>query len=417
MSKAKITKQTVDSCHPGERDDFLWDTKIAGFGVKVTPAGRKVYIYQYRLGGRGAKVRRYTIGRHGDITADNARNEAKRLAMLVSQGVDPQSAKVEQRRQAIDLAFPAYLNRFAKECLKPTWKASADEVEAMLRTYALPVLKSKALPQINRRDVSDVLRPLKAKPATASKMYAVMRRLFRWAISEGDLDASPMEAMEPPPKPEARDRWLNDRELLTIWKATGDLGYPFGPMFRLLILSGARRNEVSDLSWTELSKDQELWSLPAARAKNGEATTYPLSSLMMDEIDKLAAKSSKKGWPRKGLVFTTTGETPVSGFSRAKKRLDALIEEGNEGEALLPWTIHDLRRTLATGMQRLGVRFEVTEALLNHKSGSRSGVAGIYQQHSWGPEKRAALQAWSDHVERLDSKAHKTNVIPISASA
>jgi integrase len=130
------------------------------------------------------------------------------------------------------------------------------------------------------------------------------------------------------------------------------------------------------------------------------------------EIGALASKADK--WPRRGLLFTTTGKTPVSGFSKAKKRLDAAIARLNEGEALEDWTLHDLRRTLATGMQRLGVRFEVTEAILNHVSGSRSGVAGIYQRHDWRPEKQTALQAWSDHIERLMSGADESNVVRLA---
>lgn len=414
MASGNVTKSAVDGLHSGDRDKFLWDAKVPGFGVKVTPKGSKVYLFQYRMGGRGSKVRRYTIGKHGAITADNARTEAKRLAMMVAQGDDPQANKVDQRRIAVDLAFPAYLDRFVSDCLKVEWKASADEVEAMLRAYALPILQSKALPAITRSDVSAVLRPLKGKPASRSKLFAILRRLFRWAVSEGDLKRSPMADMETPAPPKARDRYLRDWELVLVWNASHDLGYPFGPMIRLLILTGQRRNEVSDLPWSEISKPDAVWSLPAARAKNGEATDIPLPQLAITELSGVAKRKKKADWPRSGFVFTTTGKSPVSGFSRAKTRLDKLVTKLNQGEALEPWTVHDLRRTLATGMQRLGVRFEVTEAILNHKSGSRAGVAGIYQRHDWGPEKKAALQSWSDHIERLLTGADQTNVVHLA---
>lgn len=412
MAQAKITKQTVDAAHPGAKDKLLWDAKLPGFGLKVTPAGSKVFVFQYRLGGRGAKVRRYTIGKLGAFTPDRARSEAERLARLVAQGIDPQREKVERQRQAVVLAFDSYLDRFERDRLKVRWKASSDEVRAMLDRYALPVLKDKPLPDITRADLSAVLVPVRDRPASASKLFAVLRHLFKWAVSEGDLAHSPMDGMKAPQGPADRDRYLSDDELALVWRASEGIDYPFGPLVCLLILTGARRDEVSGLSWDELRQREALWSMPAARAKNGNAAETPLSSLAMAEISTLADKPEK--WPRRGLLFSTTGKTPVSGYSRAKKRLDAEIVGLNDGEALDHWTFHDLRRTLATGMQRLGVRFEVTESILNHVSGSRSGVAGIYQRHDWAPEKKAALQAWSDHIERLLSGADESNVVRLA---
>lgn len=415
MATARITKSAVDRLQPAERDSFLWDDRVSGFGVKVTPAGRKVYIFQYRMGGRGAKVRRYTIGRHGAITADNAKAEASRLSLLVTQGIDPQDDKAERQRQTVELAFDGYVTRFTEECLRVDWPSSWREVESVLRRYALPSLKSKALPEITRRDVTAVLRPLRKMPATEKKVFAILRRLFRWAVNNGDLDVSPMLDMEGPEGAEARDRFLKDWELRLVWDACGALGYPFGPLFRLLILTGARREEVASLPWPELDRASALWSLPAERAKNANATEIPLSSGAIKEIENLRdiRDDRDKRWPRKGYLFTTTGTTPVSGYSKAKKRLDALVAKANGGEALERWTLHDLRRTLATGMQKLGVRFEVTEAILNHVGQSRAGVAGVYQRHDWGPEKRAALQAWSDHIERLVTGADDTNVVQL----
>lgn len=412
MPTARINKSSVDALARSLKDTFLWDDKIAGFGLKATPAGAKVYLYQYRMhGGRGAKVRRYTIGKHGALSPDQARTEANRLAMLVKQGIDPQADKVEKKRQAVDLAFPAYLDEFARDCLAASWKGSAPEVEAMLRNYALPMLKSKALPEITRTDIAAVMRPVKKKPALASKLFAVLRYLFRHAVSEGDLTTSPMEGMKPPPVPAARDRVLEDWELALVWKAAVEVGDPFGSMVRLLLLTGQRREEVAGLPWSELRQHEALWKLPADRSKNDQALDTPLPSLAIDLLGALA-KGDK--WPRRGWVISTTGKVPFSGYSKAKTRLDAALAKLNDGESLERWTLHDLRRTLATGMQRLGIRFEVTEAILNHVSGSRSGVAGIYQRHDWGPEKVSALQAWSDHIARLLSGADETNVVQLA---
>jgi integrase len=311
------------------------------------------------------------------------------------------------------LAFDKYLDRFAAECLRKNWKASHEEVEAMLRKYALPVLKDKPLPDITRKDIKHCLKPVGDLPASTSKLFAVLRSLFNWAVSEDDLAQSPMAAMKAPPVPESRDRVLKDWEIKAVWQASVDLGYPFGPLVRLLILTGARRDEVSGMLWKELDKGQAVWALPASRAKNGNAVDIPLSSLAMVEIAAMAG--TEDSWPRRGLLFTTTGKTPVSGYSRAKTRLDKTIEEMPDQAALEHWTFHDLRRTVATGMQRLGVRFEVTEAILNHVSGSRSGVAGIYQRHDWKQEKQTALQSWSDHIEQLLLDVDTTNVVPLAS--
>lgn len=415
MASGNVTKSSVDALHAEERDAFLWDKKLPGFGVKVTPKGSKVYLYQYRMGGRESKVRRYTIGKHGPLNPDAARREATRLAALVLQGDDPQALRQEKRKVAVELAFSSYLDHFAENCLRVDWKASADEVEAMLRTYALPVLGDKPLPDITAQDIGAVLRPLRNKPASRSKLFAVIRRLFRWAKSEGDLiSPSPMADMEAPAPPPSRKRVLKDWELRLVWNASANLGYPFGPFVRSLILTGQRRNEVSDLPWNEVDKSENLWSLPDDRAKNGEANNVHLSQPVLDELNAIVKRKKKADWPRSGFVFTTTGKSPVSGFSRAKARLDKLVTKANDGQPLDEWTLHDLRRTLATGMQRLGVRFEVTEAILNHKSGSRSGIAGVYQLHDWADEKRTALDAWARHILSLGNEAEADNVVQLA---
>jgi len=254
---------------------------------------------------------------------------------------------------------------------------------------------------------------LKGKTATRRNLYAVLRRLFRWAVNAGDIDRSPIEGMEAPPLPEQRDRVLSDQELYEVMIAADDLGYPFGPLVRLLIFTGQRIEELGSAHWREFDRKSSTWSIPRERAKNRNATDVPLSPAVIGQLDLLADGDK---WPRKGLIFTTTGKTPVSGYSRAKQRLDKVLakqakESGAEGMAA--WRFHDLRRTLATGLQRLGVRFEVTEAILNHVSGSRSGVAGVYQRHDWKVEKRAALDAWASHVVGFSIGQDKGNVVQL----
>ena len=419
MATGRINKSNVDAFAPRATEAVLWDDKISGFGLKVTPAGAKSYLFQYRIGGRAGKTRRVTIGRHGSLTPDRARKEAGDLAAALAKGVDPQQAKQDRNRRAIDLAFSSYADRFVDDCLKVKWKASHHDGAALLRLYAKPVLGSRPLTDITRADIRAVLAAAKGKVATSRNLFAVMRRLFRWAVSEGDLATSPVIGMEPPPLPARRARVLSDAELKLVWQAASSMAYPFGPLFRLLAITGQRLEEISGLAWAELDRASAMWSLPSERAKNNQASQVPLSALAVAELDALAKRKGKTdGWPKRGLVFTTTGETSVSGHSRAKRRLDKLTAElgAQEPEPItLPqWRLHDLRRTFATGMQRLGVRFEVTEAVLNHVSGSKSGVAGVYQLHDWGPEKKVALKAWSDHVAAIVSDAEETNVVQLA---
>jgi integrase len=189
-------------------------------------------------------------------------------------------------------------------------------------------------------------------------------------------------------------------------------------MVRLLLLTGARREEVAALDWSELDRTARVWTLPTGRSKNDVAACQPLSELAVAELDQLATRFGiGRGWPSRGLVLSTTGYSPISGYSGAKARLDkivvGLLTEQDTPRDMESWRLHDLRRTVATGLQRLGVRFEVTEAVLNHVSGSKSGVAGIYQRHDWAKEKAVALQAWAEHVRQVLAGVERTNVVEL----
>ena len=410
MASGKITKRTVDAISAGPKDEFLWDEDLSGFGLKVTPVGRKVYLLQYRLGGRGVATRRMTIGVHGNPwTPAGAREEAERLLVIVKQGKDPAAEKEARRRMATDLAFDSYAAKFLAEYSKPNWRAGTySNAESAMRRFIIPVFKKKPLPLIRRTDISGMFDTLPAaKAALPRNIFALIRKLFAWAVERGDIDRSPLDGFKGPSAVASRDRVLSDDELNVVWLAAGDLAYPFGTLVRFLITTGQRREECAGISWAELDQGRAEWVIPASRAKNRKAHTVPLNALAVALLDAL---SNGDKWPKKGLVFTTNGVTPVSGYSRAKGRLDMVATKRNEDEPIAPWRLHDLRRTLATGLQRLGVRFEVTEAVLNHVSGSKSGVAGVYQRHDWKQEKRDALEGWAAHVERLLHGADGTYV-------
>jgi integrase len=208
------------------------------------------------------------------------------------------------------------------------------------------------------------------------------------------------------PKPGAvvkRDRVLTDSELAAVWKAAEKIGWPFGPTFRLLMLTGSRRDEIGSLRWSEIHGDEIR--IPGERSKTGEPRIIPLSLAAARLIDTL---------PHIGddFVFTTTGKTPVSGWSKAKRLFDSTAAEIN-GRPLAPWRLHDLRRTAATGLQRLGINLQVIESVLGHVGGSRAGIVGVYQRHQFVAEVRVALEAWAREIERIAS-GKKAAVVPIT---
>ncbi len=399
MATGRISKETVGHLQTSSAAAFLWDDELKGFGVRVTSSGSKTYVFQYRMGGREAKTQRYTIGRHGSPwTAATARMEAVRIFTLVRQRANPVDMDKQRRREAVELAFAAYADRFAKSCTGKGWRALVDR---SLRLHLIPVLGHKPLTQIVRSDIVIALDEIpREQIANRRNVFAVARRLFRWAVSRGDIKISPMEGMETPKAVKPRERWLTDKELPRIWNAAPRTHPCFGPIVRLLLATGQRREEVSGLSWSELDRKERMWTLPGERTKNGEPNYIPLNDLAVAELDRVAGAEK---WPTRGRTFATSTGGAFSGYAKGKLKLDSLIEEDGEGP-MPPWRLHDLRRTVATGFQRLGVRFEVTEAILNHVGGSRAGVAGIYQRHDWKPEKIEALRVWNAHLQEVLSR-------------
>jgi integrase len=228
-------------------------------------------------------------------------------------------------------------------------------------------------------------------PIAANRLLAALRSFFNWCCERGLLTVSPCDRLKAPSPERSRDRVLSDRELAQIWQAAGRLGYPFGPAYQLLALTAQRRTEVCGMRWDELDPDLTLWSLPAARVKNNTAHQVPIAT------PARAILASLPRIVRCPFVFSSNGRTPVSGHSRPKRALDAMVPEVG------PWRLHDLRRSAATGMARRGVQLPVIEKILNHTGGSFAGVVGTYQRHDFADEKRAALELWAQFVVGLQS--------------
>jgi integrase len=286
---------------------------------------------------------------------------------------------------------------------------SKDEVMRVLERELIPAWGHRAVADLGRRDILDLVDAIadRGAPTMARRVQAYIHRFFTWAVGRGIIDSNPATALPKPGNESKRDRVLIKKgetvpdpyeELRAVWLAAEELRWPFGPAVQLLILTGARRQQISALRWSEINGD--TIELEGERTKNGEPHSIPLSA---------PAQAILKTLPRIGssdLVFTTNGETPISGWSRAKAELDALAK-------IAPWRLHDLRRTVATGLQRLGVTLPATEAVLGHTSGSRAGLVGIYQRHDYASEKHAALESWGAHVMALVEGREPGKVVPL----
>jgi integrase len=391
------------------------DGRIGGLYLVVQPSGAKSWAVRYRAHGSPKKL---TIGPYPAVDLAAARRRAQEALGEVAGGNDP-SAQKKAARQAqkaanstedrVETVVDEFIRKYLAKKAKPSW---AKEAERLLRVEIVPKFGKKRLGEITRADVRRLLDDIAQRaPITANRTLAVFRKLCNWAVSKETITASPCAGIEAPTSERSRDRVLEDDEIGLAWQAFDSIGWPFGPICKLLLLTGARRDEVASMEWRELDLEAKVWRLPEARTKNKRAHEIPLPDAAVAILKALPRIEGKAG-----LVFSTTGVTAVSGFSRAKSAIDrAMVGALREtAEAPQPWVIHDLRRTVATNLQRLGVKLEVTEAVLNHVSGSRAGIVGIYQRHEYAAEKRAALDAWARRLDEIVTGASPSNVVELA---
>ena len=405
MPNQSITLRTIQSVTPDpHRDIYVWDPRLKGFGLRITPRGAQSFVFQYRVD--GGPARRKTIGPVGSPwTPATARKEAERLLVQVYQGIDPVEAKREAKRKKETLNFRTYSERFVELYLKPNWRGTWGSAQSTINNVFIPSWGNRPVHEITRADIVKVLDEYSDRPARRKEIHSLLRKFFNWATDRQDIDFSPLAGMKAPKAVPSRRRVLSDDEVVALWRATENSGWPWGPFVRMLILTMQRRQEVAEMDWSEIDLNARRWTLPADRAKNDQEHVIPLTSLALAELQLLGPK-------RKGLVFTTTGTTPVSGFFKGRAALhkDMIaylkakqVEEGGDpAEVEVPnWRLHDIRRTGATHLQSLRVPVEVTESVLNHISGTRAGVAGIYNRYRYDDEKRTALDAWDAKLQSL----------------
>ena len=422
MPKLKLTDAAVQRLEapPGARVEYF-DVTMPGFGIRVsgktprTPDGRRSWILFYRYGG---EQRRLTLepGYPAMKLADARRKAGDALA-LVSVGKDPAAEREDLRTAAARKpdTVENVVEEFIRRGLEGKRRAPRyiDETRRNFSNHVLPRWADRDIRSITRRDViallddvndngSEVRSPegkrksIPGGPICANRVLAAVRALFNWCLRRGMVDAVPTSLVEKPGQESRRDRALGADEITAVWRAAEQLAYPMGAFFQLALLTGQRRDEVAGMRWADIDLKARTWTLAASATKAGRAHVVPLSAPAIDLLRSL---------PRIGTtyVLTTAGKVPVSGFSVGKRRLDKAIAAARL-EAGLPdlegWRIHDLRRTAATEMGRLGFSRLVISRVLNHADTS---VTAIYDRHSYLEEKRAALEAWATFVQGLTS--------------
>jgi integrase len=424
MPSQKITKRVVDSAQPNPlRRYVVMDAEVKGFGLLVLPSGVKSFFLQYRMGGRETTTQRYTIGKFGSPwTAETARDKAIKLRGKVADGVNicaqKRAAKNERQNAPEPNSVRRIFEQFEARYLRG--RRSGAEVAALLKREVIARWGDRLVTDIRRTDLIELLDEIADRGTvyTRNRTAAHIRKMFNWAIGRGIEMINPAARIEMLQE-ETRDRVLTPEEIRLFWKGCNSLGYPFGSLFKMLLVTGQRRDEGATIDRKEVDKEAALWTIPEAKAKNGRTHTVPLSplatSILSEQLDL------------GGFYFTTNGRAPVSGYSKAKARLDALMTKllradletkgkPDPAATIQPWRLHDLRRTLSTNMAEMGVPPHIVEKILNHQTGSISGVALVYNRHQYLDERRLALNAWAERIIAIaENRTPASNVVALRA--
>jgi integrase len=380
---ARLTVKSVETAAPTRDRREIPDGYVKGLYLIVQPSGAKSWAVRYRHGGR---PRKHTLGSYPLYGLKEARERGIVALRAASEGRDPAAAETLSA-DSIESAVEEFLERHVRRNYRPR---PMGEAERLLRSHVVETWRGRRVSSITRADVRRMLDRIveRGTPIAANRVHSVTRALFNWLVGQEIIAASPCAGLKAPAGKEgSRDRVLSDHELRQVWQAAGQLG-PYGAMVRLLILTGQRRGEVAGMEWGELDLENRLWTLPRERVKNDRRHEVPLSPQTVAIIQSLPRIGDK-------YVFSVNGAAPANNFSGNCARLRELLGD------MSPWVIHDLRRTAASGMARLGISLAIIEKVLNHVSGSFAGIVGVYQRHEFAEEKRAALEKWADHVERL----------------
>jgi integrase len=393
---------------PADYDKVHFDSDLPGYGLRVRGTGVHSLMVQYAIAGQS---RRVVIGKFGSIDPGKAYNTGKDLLARVRLGRDPAAEKEHARARAAE-TFGALLPRFLDRQKAKQKPRSYEETERHLTTHCKTFYRI-AVEGLTRRTIGARLAEIEKRsgPAAANRVRASLSAYFTWLAREGYVDANPVAFTNKAVENGARERVLSDDELRIIWRALDD-GMPSNPgepsdhyraILKLLLLTGARRDEIGGLCWSEVDIDDATVTLPSSRTKSRREHIIPLSESALQILAVQPRRTNPDGTPR-DHVFGIGLDRGYSGWSKSKAELDARITKARHGKAL-DWRPHDFRRSLSTALH--GKRFKVpphiVEVILGHVSGHKAGVAGTYNKAIYLDERRDALERWGAHVTSIVS--------------
>jgi integrase len=410
----KLTPKGIEAIKPDpERRVEIPDPALPGLYLVVQPSGAKGWALRYRYAGKPSKL---TLGKFPLMGLADARKAASDALAKLELGSNPAVEKKAVKADRLEAQMTerdkvkTLVADFGKRHLSKL--KSGDHARQFLDRFTVKAWGERDIHTITKRDVLDLLDGIadSGREVTANRVLAHTRKFLNWCVERDILAVSPAMGVKPVAKETSRDRVLSDDEIRLFWKACDAAGQPWGPFGKLLLLTGQRLNEVAQMRDAEIEGD--LWRLSPDRTKNARAHDVPLSRAARDVLRAMERVKSLAGY-----LHTTNGTSPVQGFHKARATIAehmAAIAEREAGQPVeIPaWTFHDLRRTCATGLARLAIPVRVTEAVLNHVSGTGAGIVAVYQRHDYAPEKREALEAWGRHVEAL-VEGRADNVVPL----
>ncbi|HUE80293.1 MAG TPA: tyrosine-type recombinase/integrase [Sphingomicrobium sp.] len=372
---------------PAKGQEEHRDSKVTGLRLRVGAGGKKTWIVRARA---GAKILNKKLGTYPAMKLAAARTAAERLLEAIAR---------DGTAEAVDRTFGAVADAWIDKVAKPK-NDSWQQQKRRLEMHIFPAWRDRRIADIRRADVRELVEGIEGE-VLPNRVLTIIKTVFRFALSRDWLEASPAEGIEKPNAESERDRVLDMAELKRVWDAAGLIGFPFGQFVRMLALTGQRRTEVATMRWADVDLEAATWTLSKADTKSDRKHLVPLPEPAVELL---------KGLPRfDGYVFTTDGETHISGFAKGKARLDAFI--AGSGDPVEPWTLHDLRRSAATHMVRLGVLEEVVGRVLNHAP--KGVTAKVYALHTYAPEKRSALDRWAAELMRAVEGKPAEKVVPI----
>lgn len=402
----EFTKDTIAALElpNGKTDLIVFDDDLPGFGIRLRAGGKRVWIAQYRANGA---QRRETLGDVRKVDLRAARAAAQKRFATVVLGGDPQAAKVEARTRAAVKVGPL-VNRYLEK-KKPDVRRNTYIADHRYLTNYWKPLHGLAIDSVNRRIVAARLGEIVHEhgKTAAARARQSLSAFFSWLIREGIAESNPVIGTSDPGEGlRARDRVLTDAEMRVIWRAC--LDNDFGRIIRLLMLTGARRDEIGGLEWSEIDRDQGLLTIPGERTKNHHPLRLTLPAAAMAIIGTAQRLETRT------FLFGASGGS-FSAWSYSTLQLAARVAEMNQGP-ILAWRIHDIRRTVATGMAEIGIQPHIIEAVINHRSGHKAGVAGIYNRATYEAEVKRALALWADHLLSIVEGTQR-KIVPLTPAA